>query len=332
MSSPESPNIIITLLVHSYMKARFQNIYLSLILLLFSFGAYTQNNVSDSLKKALQTQKEDTNKVKLLNTLSYSYAFSSPDTGLTYAQQALDLAEKLNFGQGIFDAEFSLSASLLTLGNYPLLLNYSFKELSLAKKLNQPKEIAIANGMLAECYYNLGEYNTSLQYERAVIKIMEQNFSDKIYFMWIQMSRVFQSMNQPDSALLYARNAYQKIKGTQIPGEISLLFPILGNAFAGKANYDSALFYYTMGIPVAAKYNFGTDLIDNYNGIAEVYKAKGNLDSADWYSKKVLTEKIGKSYPIGLLKAANMLADIYQSKNKPDSTLKIFKNSYKFKR
>ena len=179
--------------------------------------------------------------------------------------------------------------------------------------------------MLAECYYNLGEYNTSLQYERAVIKIMEQNFSDKIYFMWIQMSRAFQSMNQPDSALLYARNAYLKIKGTQIPGEISLLFPILGNAFAGKANYDSALFYYTMGIPVAAKYNFGTDLIDNYNGIVKVYKAKGNLDSAEWYSKKILTVKMGRSYPIGLLKAANMLADIYQSKNKPDSTLKYLR-------
>jgi signal transduction histidine kinase len=99
----------------------------------------------------------------------------------------------------------------------------------------------------------------------------------------------------------------------------------LGDAYAGKGIYDSALLFYRNGIPVAQKENIEPDLIDNYNSIAGVYKATNDLDSAAWYSKKVLSEKIEKRYPIGLLKAANMLADIYDSQNKPDSTLKYLR-------
>src|SRR5882724_1502265 len=211
------------------------------------------------------------------------------------------------------------------MGNYPLALIFFFKALDLAKKKNDIVEISYANGMLAESYYNLGDYNTSLKYEREVIKIVEQAFATEIYYMWIEMSRIFEGMNRPDSAILYAKKAYERVKRNQVPNTLSFIAPILGNAFAGNAEYDSALFYYTMGIPVAVKYNYGTDLVDNYYGIARVYKAKGNLDSAIWYTKKILTGKIRVSYPVSLFKAANMLADIYESKGKPDSTLKYLR-------
>ena len=111
------------------------------------------------------------------------------------------------------------------------------------------------------------------------------------------------------------------MKGSSAEGNIS---HVLGDAYAGKSNYDSALFFYRNGVAVSLKDHIN-DLIDSYNGIADVYKATNNFDSAAWYSKRVLSEKIEKSYPIGMLKAANMLADIYESQNKPDSTLKYLR-------
>ncbi len=101
--------------------------------------------------------------------------------------------------------------------------------------------------------------------------------------------------------------------------------PLLGNAFASKAQYDSALYYYRMGIPVSRYYYLETDMIDDYNGIAVVYNVTGKVDSAVWYAQKVLTEKVTKTYPVGFLKAANLLAAIYELKNKPDSTLKYLR-------
>ena len=107
--------------------------------------------------------------------------------------------------------------------------------------------------------------------------------------MWIAISKIYGAMNERDSALLYGKKAYEGVKRDQNPNNLSFVCPVLGNAFAGKANYDSALFYYRMGIPVAIQYDFGTDLVDNYYGIASVHKAENRPDSAIWYAKKILT-------------------------------------------
>lgn len=302
------------------MKNLAWNIVLFLILL-SSFKGYGQHmGNTDSLKKLLHTQKGDTNKVKLLYNLSFAYvAGSYADTALVYAQQALYLAEKLNDEPGIFWSEITLCESLAILGNHPLALEHSFRALTLAQKLGDTLKLCYGNGNLASCYYYMGDYSASIKYARVVIKLIDSN---NIYWMWIQMSKAFHSMNQPDSAILYAKAAYEMIKDSRFFYVKSVISPVLGNAYKGKANYDSALLYYRMGIPLSIKAHTETHLVDNYYGIAEVYKSKGNLDSALWYSKKILNEKITTAYPIGLLKAANMLADIYQSKNKPDSALK----------
>jgi signal transduction histidine kinase len=307
------------------MKTATFNTLIILLSLLYPAGGYPQHKTVDSLKKILEIQKEDSNKVKLLTQLSHFYAGSYADTGLRYAQQALELAEKLNYEEGIFDAEFNLSGSLATLGNYPLAINYGFKARSLAKKMNRPLLLMLANSVLAEDYLQLDEYQTSLKYYREVLNTAQHVNSDQIYFVWIFLSKVFEKMNQSDSAMIYAKKAYEKIRDHQDLDEKSLISPILGNAYASNAKYDSALFYYQTGISLAIKNQTQIDLVDNYNGIARVYKATGILDSAIWYSKKVLTEKITKSYPIGLLRAANMLAIIYELKKKPDSTLKYLR-------
>jgi len=212
-------------------------------------------------------------------------------------------------------------------------LEYSFKAFALAKKLNDLYAIGFANGMLSDCYYNLGEYNTSLSYWLVVLRIVEQSFPDEICGIWANLARIYAGLNQPDSAMLYAKKAYANIKSRQnlykqdyqTLRQLSLISTELGNAFAGKAEYDSALVYYHIGIPASLNIHLETNVLDGYNGIAAVSKATGKLDSAVWYAEKILTSKIAKSYPTSLLKAANLLSDIYEIKNKPDSALKYLR-------
>ena len=141
-------------------------------------------------------------------------------------------------------------------------------------------------------------------------------------FGWRDLALVYHSLNEHDSAMLYAKKAYEKLKGP--PGEGNI-HSILGDAYAGKLNYDSALVIYRDGVSASIANQMISELIDNYNGISGAYKATNNLDSATWYAKKILAEKIEKRYPLGLLKAANMLANIYGSQNKPDSALKYLR-------
>lgn len=310
------------------MKTSVQNKILFSILFLWSFEGSAQNKLAEYVnvkKKAILTQKEDTTKVNLLTQISVAYSFSYPDTSLVYAHQAIDLAEKINFERGILNANRSLIRSLTNLGNFPLALDFGFKAHTLAKKIGSPRDIIFATGNLAECYFNLGDYNTCLRYDRDIVKIVKEFHPDSIAFIWADMSKVFEAMNQSDSAIFYAKESYKVLKRWKFADRRGYMYNIMGNAFASKGNYDSALFYYKIGVPISIRRSFAIDKIDLYNGIANIYKAKGNLDSALWYSKKVLLDKSGNSYPNRSLKAANMLALIYESKNKPDSTLKYLR-------
>ena len=55
----------------------------------------------DSLLKELVRQREDTNKVKVLNALAAEYAGINPDEGIKYGQLQLDLAMQLGGKKGM---------------------------------------------------------------------------------------------------------------------------------------------------------------------------------------------------------------------------------------
>jgi two-component system, NtrC family, sensor kinase len=295
---------------------------LFIILSTFSYGLRAQSNKIDSLKKALVTQKEDSNKVKFLNALSYNYLQYSADTSAAYAQEALNLEKKIGFEQGFYATEYNLASSLMISGNYPLALDNDFKFLALANRKKDTINASIANALIGECYYDLGDYQTSLKYYRENLRLAQMVITSGLQFAWANIAHVYHSLHEPDSSLLYARKAYGQIKDWN---DTLFVSNILGDAYAGKNRYDSALFHYRTSIALSIRNHTQLERVDGYNGMALVYIAKGIPDSAAWYAKKVVAEKIEKSYPLGLLKAANLLADIYGAQNKSDSSLKYLR-------
>ncbi|MEP7374001.1 MAG: ATP-binding protein [Chitinophagaceae bacterium] len=305
-------------------------IYLFIFSLLYSFNSFSQTHLIDSLKKELATQQADTSKIRTLLHLSDAYRFSYPDSALAYAQQALSISEKIQDDGATFWSIVTINSALYVLGNYALELEYAFKALPLGKKLNTPYTIGFSNGMLSDCYYNLGEYHTSLQYWREVVKISENELPGERFRIYANSSRMFEAIHQYDSALIYAKKGYslfeqdasfnQENDGTKF--DRSNIYISLGDAYTGKANYDSALFFYRKSIPLSTAIDLSLNNMDAYSGIAKVYKERNGLDSAIWFAQKAVAEKITKTYPVGLLKIVKLLADIYKTRNIADSTLK----------
>ena len=293
------------------------------ILLSITFGQAQQHYV-DSLKRELTVAEEDTSKVSLLNQLSRAHTYSAPDTGVAYAEKALELAEKIDFKAGIILAEINLAGAFTDLGNFQQGIYYALNAHSLAEETKDYFLIIRSNAKLTECYYYFGEYTTALKYAHEELKMVAVYFPDRIFLPWANIAKVYQGMGQFDSALFFARKAYG-IKAIKRSIVEAYNLVTIGNALAGKSKYDSALFYYHEGIPVAITNNVELDLIDLYNGIAAVHKIKNNLDSALWFSKRVLAEKKPNYYPLGILKATDLLSGIYALQNKPDSSLKYLR-------
>ncbi len=299
-------------------------------LLFFSATAYTQNPWIDSLKESLQTEAADTNKINTLLALNDAYRFSKPDSALLYGQQALSIAEKLKSDDKIFWSIAAVNSALYVLGNYALELDYAYRALPYAKKINTPYTIGYSNGMLSDCYFNLGEYDTSIKYWKVVVKLCEQTLPSELCAIYGNTCHIFSSMKQYDSALLYAGKSVAELNRNPALNKYSSqgkflrsnLFIGFGDAFAGKAMYDSALFYYKASLLFTNEINMDVNRVDAFSGLARVYKETDHNDSAIVYAKKALSENLTKTYPQGFLKAANLLAAVYESEKNADSSLK----------
>src|ERR1700733_1234389 len=70
--------------------------------LLCSINAFTQNKTVDSLETTLKFQKEDTSRVTTMENLATILLEQENEfqKGLSYAKEALLLAQKLNFKKG----------------------------------------------------------------------------------------------------------------------------------------------------------------------------------------------------------------------------------------
>jgi len=300
-----------------------------LAIIFFLRGSFANAQLAfiDSLKHQLDIAKEDTNKLELLIRLSFNYTWSYADTSFMYAKQALELAQKLNSGPGIAFAQGQMSSALITLGNYPLALDYAFKALQWAEKSGSASDQSYANLGIAMCYREQGDYNSSLAYCRkalAIASTIQSADFDHATVLGVTAS-VYEKNNQPDSAVAFGKKAYE------LHDLGSGLRYVLGSAYSKRGSYDSAMFYFRAGLPEAVKNHTEIDLVDIYNGIAIIKQATGDIDSAAWYAKKALTEKVGRTYPLGLLRAANMLVDLYQSQKNDDSTLKYLRISINLK-
>jgi two-component system, NtrC family, sensor kinase len=269
----------------------------------------------DSLKHALTLAKEDTNKVWTLYSLYRYYKNAYPDSALPYIQESYQLSNKLKYDEGIRYSLLELSDMAQALNNYKQALNYNLMALPLFIKINDTAGLGFSLTHIGNISSELHDFKNSLLYYNRALNIMAA-FSDTqhlILYFYAGISGIYEQNNQLDSALYYAKKAYQLNPGYGYGLEKMAI------AYSRLGNDELALEFYKKSMLPALRENQRGDLINIYNGIAEIYKARGDIDSAIISAKRALFNDPGS------LEAAGILVDIYESINNKDSTLKYLK-------
>ncbi|MBN8669419.1 MAG: hypothetical protein J0L80_01955 [Chitinophagales bacterium] len=96
----------------------------------------------DSLKKELPKSTADSNQVKILDMLAYTYSNINPDSGIKYALQALQVAQNAKWEKGIALANTELGINYGKKSAYDTAIGYHQQALSIYQKLNKQKSIA----------------------------------------------------------------------------------------------------------------------------------------------------------------------------------------------
>lgn len=149
---------------------------LILISMFYSYPALTQNTSIDSLKNVLLSQKEDSNKVITLNTLSEELVYASKNSAaLQYSLSALKLAEKIRYKKGMEGAYWAVIASYYELSDYNNYIEHSIHPLHYFQKIGNLNRVgyylnnmALINQMMGDTSESLNNLFSALNVRRQI--------------------------------------------------------------------------------------------------------------------------------------------------------------------
>lgn len=244
----------------------------------------------DSLLKELPSAKEDTDNVKLLNALAFSYTNIDPASGIKYGLAGLTLAEKLGWKTGIATSNMVLGVNYFSRSDYPKALEYELQSLKINEELGDKNKMASNFGNIANIYNNQSNYTTALEYYAKALKIFDE-LKDKngIAITMGNIGNTYANLKNYPKVLEYNMKALAICEETGNEHGVASNLGNISGAYTGIGNYSKALEYGLKAITIFEKLGDKTNLTANVGNVGECY-----LDMArDTTSVKTDIEKKG---------------------------------------
>ena len=291
---------------------------LTLLLLPAFMLAAAQQKVIDSLKKELYKTGEDTNRVLLLDQLAINYYLFQPDTAIIVAQQAYDLSQKLRYPKGTALSLNRIAAGYNTLGDYAKSLQLVDKALQISQQNKDWLGIFRGYNNIGDNYTVQKDYRRALEYFKKAEAIAQQHSEINSYAKAVASLNIgdcYLWLHQYDSAEVYLRATYEKVKQEQYTDTYGNLERDLGLVEAARKNYPAALAYFRKGIESCRSVDNLQFLSTTYSSIANFYKEQGERDSAIAYTERALQAAQACSYNLGIFEASKNLSGYYAGTN-----------------
>ncbi|MEZ5196982.1 MAG: histidine kinase [Bacteroidales bacterium] len=278
----------------------------------------------DSLKQRL-TDQEGTEKVNTLNHISASLSFEDYALSKQYADDALLLAKKLNYQEGVAAAIRNFGYIQFYQGNYPHALNYYWESLNIYRSLGKE---AIAGRILEDiATSHFCAKNVQKVFE--VIHEAMRTFTSKdehgnpvgnvrdISTLNIRMGLVYRTIGKSDTALSIYLN-YIKT-GEKHHFEITdmlVMTGLVGLCYFETGNSDSALYYFHKALEFPeVNPSIKAMNSDHKRRMGGIFFAIGQPDSAIFYLTAAYDWLSRSGYLMQSQKAAMQLGEVYSSIN-----------------
>lgn len=294
-----------------------------LFLIFVYIPVFSQEHTADSLKKVLQSVKEDSVRVKVLLQLSSYFLDSSPEEAKNYGNQALNLAQSINFQPGRALALKFIGSAYYFLGNTPATLEYYGQALNVFDSIGDLESKSIILNNFGTVYYMNGTDDKALNSYFKSLEIAEQ-IGDKagIATAFSNIANVYHNKRATeDKALdffLKALYISEDIGDKNIIGAVSVN---LGEIYSDVKKYDSALFFYNKSMKAYANtINIPVPL----RGIGLVYTKQGDYENALKYNQQ--SYRMAKEFDskLAMTQSLTALGNVYLKKGDYSSALSSY--------
>ncbi len=276
--------------------------------------------VRDSLLKklnALPVTANDTTRVNVLSSLAYQYYFNKPDTTYLLAQQAYELATRLNYPKGQVRALTGIALAFDQWGDYAKSIKAYRQAKELNSRLKNTYGVVVCLNNIADTYMLQGEWQKGLvlmQECYAVYKsIAKPNLGVKHTILG-NIGECFYQLNQLDSASVYLKQALPLAK-TENPTSYGHILYLLGDVALAKNKHEQAFFLYKQSIAICIEQDSYTHLNEIYYRLATFYQKTAQKDSLLHYAKLSLLYGQKSASPKAVLQSSQLLTKLYKGKN-----------------
>lgn len=194
------------------------------------------------LQKKLAGHKDDTEKVDLLNEISYAYNKINPYEGIKYGTQSLSLAEELQWRKGAARANSCLGANYFSLSDFLNAFNYWHRAVKINEELGNKTGVANNQHNIGNIYFSQKNYPEALKYYESGLKTGKESGNKQLVTnSYSSIGNVYTQMKDYSKALEYHFNALAIDEELGLKSNVASVQTDIGNVYNEQGNYSKAL-------------------------------------------------------------------------------------------
>jgi hypothetical protein len=277
---------------------------------------FSQNADIDSMLHKIAAEKDDSRRIDIIYSSLVLIGETDPVLGLKYAQKLLDYSQTRKDKIGEAYAISYMGKMYGVSGNMEKGLGYALKGNEIAEQTGNEKLLAIANTFLGLIYKFLANFPKAISFYMASVQSAEKANYQQAQVMGFQnLSEIYLTINQVDSALMYAQKDYELSQRIKYYDFISYTLINLGAIHGKLGNAAVALGYFDMAISESYKSKSLRQLNRAFTAKAKHFTDINQKDSGIIYAKKAITAIENTDFASNSIKPAQLLLDIYRGNN-----------------
>jgi serine phosphatase RsbU (regulator of sigma subunit) len=256
--------------------------------LLYSLSATSKGSIDtytktqDSLLTLVKADKPDTNKVNHLNQLGTLLDKQRKfDTALYYTNQALQLAQQLEFKKGIANSYIYIIHIYYVQGKYDEVLKNCLTAQKTIQEIGDKIKLSEIYSYRGEAYLGQANYSKALENYLIAIRIADEvNDKKRSARLNINIAYLYQAQDNFPETLKYILISLKLREEIRDSIGIANCYNNLGTIYYMQKNYVEALNSYTSSLKIEEKLKNKKGLAICSNNIGLIYQTQGNYSLA----------------------------------------------------
>jgi tetratricopeptide (TPR) repeat protein len=245
---------------------------------------FAQQHLIDSLKIEIDLHANSKEKVSTIIALADIYDMSDAEEGFRYTNEALELAKKIDYNEGIVQAYILLAKYYWKKSEYQPAFNYVTKAKEFSENNGFKSSYAEAILIIGNMYTEVGDYDENAQLLFQALEIFEvvNDKRGEAHALISIAASYFEQGNQ-EKALEYALKSLNISKVIKDLSGISRTYNNIGAIYGSLNDLEKEEFYYQESVRIAKELKWDIGLAITYLNLGDVNYKMSKIEESFRY-------------------------------------------------